>query len=201
MKLCDNAKETLGDKILQEFNLTSSKLLGLNNLHLFTSKGNIKKYANIAEIIKEWSYIRIDKYQARKENQLKVMEDDYLILSAKIRFIIDVIEGTIIIMNRKIKDVEEQLEKLDYYKYENSYSYLLRLPISQLTTEKKEELESEVIKLKATIDELKDTSIMTIWENELLLLLDEWTKHKKEILEDYDNDLKGETKKQVKRKK
>ncbi len=201
LKLCDNAKETLGDKILQEFNLTSSKLLGLNNLHLFTSKGNIKKYANIAEIIKEWSYIRIDKYQARKENQLKVMEDDYLILSAKIRFIIDVIEGTIIIMNRKIKDVEEQLEKLDYYKYENSYSYLLRLPISQLTTEKKEELESEVIKLKATIDELKDTSIMTIWENELLLLLDEWTKHKKEILEDYDNDLKGETKKQVKRKK
>ena len=45
------------------------------------------------EILKEWSYIRIEKYQKRKENQLKTMEDEYLVLSAKIRFIIDVIEA------------------------------------------------------------------------------------------------------------
>lgn len=201
LKLSDGAKELLNDKVLQEFNLTSSKLLGMNNLHLFTSKGNIKKYANVAEIIKNWSYIRIEKYQERKENQLKVMESDYLILSAKIRFIIEVIEGTIIIMNKKIKDVEEQLETKNYYKYEDSYSYLLRMPISQLTTEKKEELEFEVAKLKTEIEELKLTSIMTIWENELLLLLEEWMKHKTDILEDYENDLKGEVKKPKKGKK
>lgn len=201
LKLSDGAKELLGDKVLQEFNLTSSKLLGMNNLHLFTSKGNIKKYANVAEIIKNWSYIRIEKYQERKENQLKVMESDYLILSAKIRFIIEVIEGTIIIMNKKLKDVEEQLETKGYYKHEDSYSYLLRMPISQLTTEKKEELEFEVAKLKTEIEELKLTSIMTIWENELLLLLEEWMKHKSEILEDYENDLKGEVKKPKKGKK
>jgi len=201
LKLSDGAKELLGDKVLQEFNMTSSKLLGMNNLHLFTSKGNIKKYANVAEIIKNWSYIRIEKYQERKENQLKVMESDYLILSAKIRFIIEVIEGTIIIMNKKLKDVEEQLEIKGYYKHEDSYSYLLRMPISQLTTEKKEELEFEVAKLKTEIEELKLTSIMTIWENELLLLLEEWMKHKSEILEDYENDLKGEVKKPKKGKK
>jgi len=201
LKLSDGAKELLGDKVLQEFNLTSSKLLGMNNLHLFTSKGNIKKYANVAEIIKNWSYIRIEKYQERKENQLKVMESNYLILSAKIRFIIEVIEGTIIIMNKKLKDVEEQLETKGYYKNEDSYSYLLRMPISQLTTEKKEELEFEVAKLKTEIEELKLTSIMTIWENELLLLLEEWMKHKSEILEDYENDLKGEVKKPKKGKK
>ena len=201
LKLCDNAKETLDPKFLQEFNLTSSKNLGLNNLHLFTPKGNIKKYANIAEILKEWSYVRIEKYQARKDNQLKTMEDEYLILSAKIRFIIDVIEGTIIIMNRKMKDVEEQLEAKDYYKYQDSYEYLVRMPISQLTTEKKEQLEMEVKKLKDEIELLKKTSIMNIWESELSTLLEEWMKHKKEILEDYENDLKGETKKQTKRRK
>ena len=201
LKLSDNAKETLDSKFLQEFNLTSSKNLGLNNLHLFTPKGNIKKYANIAEILKEWSYVRIEKYQARKANQLKTMEDEYLILSAKIRFIIDVIEGAIIIMNKKMKDVEEQLEAMDYYKYQDSYDYLLRMPISQLTTEKKEQLEMEVKKLKDEIETLKKTSIMSIWESELLILLEEWMKHKKEILEDYENDLKGETKKQTKRRK
>ena len=100
-----------------------------------------------------------------------------------------------------MKDVEEQLEAKDYYKYQDSYDYLLRMPISQLTTERKEQLEMEVKKLKDEIETLKKTSIMTIWESELLILLEEWMKHKKEILEDYENDLKGETKKQTKRRK
>jgi DNA topoisomerase-2 len=201
LKLIDNAKEILDEKILSDFNLTSSKNLSLNNLHLFTSKGNIKKYQNTVEILKEWSYVRIKKYQERKEHQLKEMEDDYLILSAKIRFIIEVIEGTIIIMNKKLKEVEEQLIEKSYYKYEDGYEYLLKMPISQLTIEKKENLEKEVEKLKNSIDNLKQTSIMDIWENELKVLLDEWIKHKQDILEDYENDLKGEVKKQTRRKK
>jgi DNA topoisomerase-2 len=194
LKLSDDAKTTLGDKILSDFNLTSNKNLSLNNLHLFTTKGNIKKYTDITEILKEWSYTRIYKYQERKTSQLAKMELEYLILSSKIRFIIDVIEEKIKVMNRKIKDVEKQLEDNDYYKYEGGYEYLLRMPISQLTTERKEELEKEVAKLKVTIDELKETSIIVIWENELKALIEEWTKHKKEVLEDYENDLKGDVK-------
>jgi len=183
------------DKFLSEFNLTSSKNLSLNNLHLFTTRGNIKKYANVNEIIKEWFYTRIYKYQERKENQIENMEKEYLIISSKIRFILDVINGAIIIMNRKHTDVVEQLEKLEYYKYENSYEYLLKLPISQLTLERKENLEQEVVKLKLELDQLKETSIIDIWENELNELLQEWIKNKTEILDDYENDLKGETKK------
>ena len=194
LNLCDNAQETIGDKILTEFNLTSSKNLGMNNLHLFTKNGNIKKYLSVSDVLKEWSHTRVYKYQERKESQLKTMQDEYLILSAKIRFIIDVIEGNITIMNRKLKDVEAQMIEKDYYKCDDSYDYLLRLPISQLTTEKKEQLEKEVLKLKLDIDELTDTSIITIWENELKLLLDEWIKHKNTINEDYENDLKGEVK-------
>mgnify|MGYP003335604173 FL=1 len=95
-----------------------------------------------------------------------------MILSAKIRFIIDVIEGQILIMNRKMKDVEEQLEKLNYYKYENSYNYLVQMPISQLTMEKKEMLEREVQKLKNEIERLKNKSLIEIWEEELLELKD-----------------------------
>ena len=201
LKLIDNAKETIDTNIINDFNLISSKNLSLNNLHLFTSKGNIKKYQNTVEILKEWSYIRIQKYQERKNHQLKEMEDDYLILSAKIKFIIEVIEGTIIIMNKKLKEVEDQLIAKNYYKYQDGYDYLLRMSISQLTMEKKEQLEKEVDNLKITIENLKQTSIMIIWENELKALLEEWIKHKKEILEDYENDLKGEIKKQMKRKK
>jgi DNA topoisomerase-2 len=199
LNLTENAKEELGEKIVNEFNLISNKNLSLNNLHLFTTKGNIKKYENIEEILKEWCFTRIYKYQVRKESQLNKMELEYLVSSSKIRFILDVISENIKIMNIKMSEIEKQLHEKDYYKYEDSYDYLLRMPISQLTNEKKEHLEKEVAKLKLDIDELKDTSIIDIWENELKLLLEEWIKHKNDILEDYENDSKGEIKKITKK--
>jgi len=207
LKINDGMKEELEPKILTEFNLTSSKNLSLNNMHLFSEKGCIKKYNNTTEIIKEWAIIRINKYYERKEKQLSILTEEFNILAAKIKFIIDIINGNIIIMNIKIKDIEEQLEKGEYYKCDDSYDYLLKMPISQLTLEKKENLEKEVGKLEIKINELKDMSIIKIWEIELQELLIEWNSHKENIEEDYMNDLKGEvvktksTKKVVQKKK
>jgi DNA gyrase/topoisomerase IV subunit A len=128
------------ESFINEFNLTSSKHLGVNNLHLFTIKGNIKKYENISHILKEWASVRLIYYKKRVDYQLKTMEEEYLILSAKIRFIIDVIEGKVLIMNKKMKDVEEQLEKLEYYKYENSFSFFEILPMYPINNEILKEL-------------------------------------------------------------
>jgi DNA topoisomerase-2 len=207
LKINDGCRTELEPKFLTEFNLTSTKNLSLNNMHLFSEKGCIKKYNTTTMIIKEWFQIRLNKYYERKTKQLEIMEDEFKLLSAKIKFIIDVINGNIIIMNIKIKDIEDELEKLDYYKYDDSYDYLLRMPISQLTLEKKENLEKDVIKLKSKIDNLKDMSITKIWELELKELLVEWNNHKQIIEDDYLNDLKGETiggkgpKKSVQKKK
>jgi hypothetical protein len=76
------------------------------------------------------------------------------------------------------------MEKAEYYKHNDSYDYLLKMPISQLTLEKKENLEKEVAKLKNKIDELKEMSIIKIWQNELEELLAEWNNHKAFIEED-----------------
>ncbi len=192
LKINDGCKEDLENKVLTEFNLVSSKNLSLNNMHLFSEKGCIKKYNTTTEIIKEWANIRINKYYERKEKQLKLLIDEFNIVSSKIRFIIDIINGNIIIMNIKIKDIEEELEKNDYYKVDDSYDYLLKMHISQLTLEKKENLEKDVAKLQTKINELKDMSIIKIWEIELKELLIEWNKHKETIEEDYINDLKGD---------
>ena len=182
------------DKIVGDFNLSSSKNLSLNNLHLFTNKGNIKKYENIREILIEWFKVRIYKYHTRKEKQLKKMKDEFLLISNKIRFILDVIEGNILIMNKKLKDIEEKMDIEGYNRFDNSFNYLLQLPISQLTAEKKECLEKEVAILEKEIKKLEETSIIQIWEDELKILLKEWINYKIEILEDYENDLKGDLK-------
>jgi DNA topoisomerase-2 len=161
-------------------------------MHLFSVRGAIKKYNTTTEIIKEWSITRLNKYYERKQKQLEILTEDYNIMSAKIRFITDIIGGNIIIMNIKLKEIEEQLEKAEYYKHNDNYDYLLKMPISQLTLEKKENLENEVLKLKNKIDQLNDMSITKIWEIELQELLAEWNNHKINIEEDYLNDLKGD---------
>ena len=102
-------------------------------------------------------------------------------------------------MNKKLKEIEEKLEERNYDRYDNSYNYLLQLPISQLTADKKESLEKEVATLENEIKQLEETSIIKIWEDELTILLKEWIIYKKDILEDYDNDLKGDLK-TIKRK-
>ena len=195
----------LGDKFETEFKLISSKNLSINNMHLYSKDGAIKKYENTSYILKEWCKTRIDKYVARKSYQINILERDYNILSTKIRFIIDVIEGRIIIMNKKLSDIAVRLSELKYPKIQKDsnddededtsssggYNYLLKMPISQLTYDRKIILEKEVAELSKKLNELKNTSVDQIWKKELEELLEAWTNHKDSIETDYDNDKKG----------
>ena len=192
----------LGDKFETEFKLISSKNLSINNMHLYSNEGAIKKYESTSYILKEWSKTRIDKYKERKEYQINILEKDYNILSTKIRFIIDVIEGRIVIMNKKISEISARLVELKYPKIqkdsdgeidsdEGGYNYLLKMPISQLTYDRKIILEKEVAELAKKLDELKKTSIEQIWKKELEELQEAWINHKDIIERDYDNDKNG----------
>lgn len=206
----------LGDKFITEFKLISTKNMSINNMHLYSDKGAIKKYEKTSDIIREWSKIRISKYDERKNYQIKILEKDLNVLSAKIRFIIDVIEGRIVIMNKKIAEIVDRLVELKYPKINkddeesgeenvNGYNYLLKMPISQLTYDRKIILEKEIEELSNKLNELKNTSVQDIWKKELIELMEEWNKHRMEIEQDYKDDklglVKTKAKKQVKKAK
>jgi len=186
------------DKFQNNFKLVSSKNLSVNNMHLYSSSGAIKKYKGTSDIIKEWAKVRILKYYERKNHQVKNLQKEYNILSAKIRFILDVIAGKIKIMNIKLDVIAEKLNELNYPKiYKDSdnsiddnelikgYNYLIKMPISQLTLDRKIILEKEVEDLKNKLDKLKQTNIEKIWLNELVILQNKWNEHKKIIEDDY----------------
>jgi DNA topoisomerase-2 len=204
-------------KFENNFKLVSTKNLSINNIHLYSEKGSIKKYNNTSDIIKEWSKIRINKYYLRKNHQVKNLENDYNILSSKIRFILDVIAGNIKIMNVKLDVITNKLVELKYPKiYKDSdnttddnesdlikgYNYLIKMPISQLTLDRKLILEKEVEDLKNKLDLLKNTSINKIWKDELETLKNKWIEHRDYILNDYLNDKNNvSTTKATKKKK
>jgi hypothetical protein len=176
--------------------MSSSKNLSINNIHLFNKNGSIQKYDNTTEIIKEWSKTRILKYFERKEYQIKILEKDYLVLSAKIRFILDVISGNIQIMNKKLAEIAKRLVELKYPRINTDgnasdavddadadapadknikdFNYLLRMPISQLTYDRKIILEKEVDELSTNLKNLRNKRIEDLWMADLTALEDAW---------------------------
>jgi len=223
-----NVKSTIEENFDTLFKLQSSKNLSINNIHLFNKDGAIQKYDTAVEIIKEWAETRILKYFERKNYQIKNLEKEAKVLSNKMRFILDVIAGNIQIMNKKLNEITARLIELNYppintgnedveelgekeekaieeeidsninYKH---YNYLLKLPISQLTYDRKIILEKEYNELDEKLRNLKNTNIEDLWLNDLIELEKEWNEHKDNILKEYENDRLGIVDSKVVKKK
>jgi DNA topoisomerase-2 len=211
-----NVRQSIEGNFDVLFKLQSSKNLSINNIHLFNKDGVIQKYESAIEIIKEWAETRIVKYFERKNYQLKNLEKEAKVLSNKMRFILDVINGTIQIMNKKLSEVTQKLIELKYdpiveenidkdednlpeenidkdakeINYKN-YNYLLKLPISQLTYDRKIILEKEFNELNDKLKILRNTNIEDLWLKDLTELEKEWESHKDLILKEYENDRLG----------
>jgi DNA gyrase/topoisomerase IV subunit B len=210
LKLHNGVRQGIEHNFETEFKLVSTKNLSLNNIHLYNEKGAIKKYKDTKEVLREWTHTRLEKYVIRKDHQLKQLEQTYTILSAKVRFIQDIINNKIKIMNKKIKEVEVQLQEAKYptiteevvaavvnddisgepvlAKSEGGYAYLTKMPINQLTYEKKLALEKEADDINMKITTLRETPIHHIWRRELVELSKVWEDHRSSMEDIYKAD-------------
>jgi DNA topoisomerase-2 len=212
-----SVRNTLDDKFDTLFKMNSSKNLSINNIHLFNKNGAIERYESTTEIIKEWSETRILKYYERKMFQIKALEKEAKILSNKMRFILDIIAGKILIMNKKLSDITIRLIELKYPPVDTNdkdsednedvdvknsqYNYLLKMPISQLTYDRKIILEKEFEVIDNKIKTLQKTNIETLWLEDLNELEKGWIMHRDNTIKDYENDLKGIVEPKVVKKK
>jgi DNA topoisomerase-2 len=163
------------NKFEAEFKLSYSRGLSTSNIHLYNAEGRIQKYDSIIEIIKEFAKIRIEFYFKRKDYLMKKMEEDLLILSTRNRFITDVITNKILIMNQKAQRIRDQLHGLGYP--EELVDSLIKMPISQFTYERKQELEQAKQNCEHQLLKLKETSIQEMWSRELENFISEYDQY------------------------
>lgn len=154
-------------KFETEFKLHSTRNLSTTNMHLYTKDGNIKKYDNVLEIMEDFYDIRLDYYQKRKDHKIQKLEKELKFLSARIKFIEDIIDGSLAIMNNKKQNVVSYLEENNFPVHEGTYDYLTKMPIFNLTFEKKEELKKENDDKLNMMIQVKEESIQTTWMNDL----------------------------------
>ena len=78
-----------------------------------------------------------------------------------------------IISKRPKQDIVNDLEQLKLPKQDNSYDYLLKLPIYSLTFEKIKELADEVRAKSEQRDLLTNTSTIKLWSDSIKLVQQE----------------------------
>ena len=138
-----------------------------SNMHAFDSKGKIKKYDSPLDILKEWFDVRKEFYIKRKKFLLSDLTTRSIIAENKSRFITMINNGELIVNKKSEPVLVAELKALKFYKVEGSFSYLLNMKISSMTTERAAELEKEAKKLREEVIALTATSEMSMWEADL----------------------------------
>lgn len=146
------------------FRLTSSLK---ENLNCIDELGRIHEYSDIKEMLNSFIKIRLDFYNKRKDYLLDKIKYELTILANKYIFCKGIIENKIIVSNKKKEEIIKQLENNKIIKVDDSYDFLLRMPISSITKEKINELYSQILNKKEEFLKIKETDIKDMWINDL----------------------------------
>ena len=163
--ICSDEETIDEDYVIKKLGLEAR--LSLSNIVAFDSNNKLTHFINESIMFKEWFNTRKNLYIKRKDKIINEYKYNINFISEKARFIKGVIDKTIILNMRLKKDIENDLNNMKFIKIEDSYNYLLNLPISSLTKEKYDELINKLENLKKEYENYNKLSIYDIWINEL----------------------------------
>lgn len=150
------------------------------NMHLFTRDQKLKKYETPMEIINEYYPIRYEGYVKRKDYQIKALERELVLLTNKAKFIQEQLDDVIDLRKKKKQVVIDLLKSRGYdiIDGDESYKYLVKMPIDSVIDENVEKLLNEKGDKEKQLDKLKKTTIEKMWSKELMKLTIAYGKYK-----------------------
>jgi len=119
--------------------------------------GKLMIFENTSDIIKYFVDFRLDYYHKRKQFLLDKLNRELKILSNRGRFIKAIIDGKLKVNNVSKSVIIEGIESMKLEKIDDSYDYLLRMPIYSLTKEMYEKLKEDFVAKKEEIKILEET--------------------------------------------
>ncbi|XP_058477066.1 DNA topoisomerase 2-alpha [Solea solea] len=194
----DKLKQAEAAGLHKVFKLQSP--LTCNSMVLFDHVGSLKKYESVQEILKDFFELRMKYYVLRKDWLVGMLGAENAKLTNQARFILEKIEGTLVIENKPKKELirmlqqmgydsdpvkawkeaqeknEEQMEEGEEEEEDTSgpdYNYLLSMPMWYLTKEKKDELCKQRDLKMAELNSLKKKNPADLWKEDLAAFSEE----------------------------
>jgi DNA topoisomerase-2 len=170
------------------------KKVSIGNMHLYNRNGTITRYETIEDILNEYFSVRLELYQKRKDHKLETLEKQLKLISYKVKFILMIVEKKLDINNKKKVEIEEKLVEHKFPKIDDSFKYLLDMPLYNLTHEKIEELKKQQKEKQTDYDVLIELKPQKLWENDLDDFEKTYDKWYNEKVEKSKNELTGNKK-------
>ena len=162
-------------------NLDNMKLqstISLSNMVVFNEKEQLKKYT-VDQIINDFCKVRYEFYTKRKNYIINNLEKDLKFMGNKARFIQEIIDKKLNIMNVDeevlIKDLEKKGYDKDFKNTEDNseesnksgYEYLLRLQVRTFTANKVKQLKDDILSVKNKLADISKISEKQMWMRDL----------------------------------
>ena len=168
------------EKVLKLYNTSST-----TNMNLFNSEDKLTKYSDISEIIDDFYGVRLVYYGKRKAYLIDVLEKELVVLSNKVRYIQEVLSGSIDLRKKKKDEIIQLLQDKGYDKIVNGekdeeYKYLVKMPMDAVSEENVDKLMNEHKRKQLELAEINATSCEQMWLRELVALEQEYVNYRSE---------------------
>ncbi|KAI9274543.1 DNA topoisomerase [Phascolomyces articulosus] len=181
--------------ILKALRISSS--IATTNIVCFDKDGKLKKYEDAVDILKEFYPLRLEYYQKRKDNLIRVLEYEFMKLDNKARFIELVINKELVYVHRKKEDIiadfekhglkriyplkkrsilatEDADEEQQNKESGSGYEYLFSISVLGFTLQEVQQLRSQREKKLEEIDGIKNTTPKQFWRKDLEMMMSHW---------------------------
>jgi DNA topoisomerase II len=153
------------ENIEKEFKLVSTKTI--TNMHLFNEYEQLKKYDTIYDIMDDFLQIRLKTYDMRKTYLVDDITNQLNKISNKVKYIMGILNDKIDLRRKQTNVIMDILMDFGLDMIDDSYNYLIKMPMDSVSKENVDKLLKEEKELKKFLDELKTTTVEQLWLKEL----------------------------------
>lgn len=152
-------------KVLTLFKLTST--ITTTNMNLFNQDEKLTHYDSVNDIINDFIKVRYSTYTTRKEYLVKNLEVEINVLKNKYNYIKEIIDDTIDLRKKRSTEINKMLEDKHYDKIDNSYNYLIKMPMDSVNMDNYTKLMKEVFAKEKYLAKVIKTTIQQMYVSEL----------------------------------
>jgi len=140
------------------------------NYTCIDENNSIREFETVEEILKAYMEIRLDFYSSRKRYIIDQLTSEIDLLLSIQLFITDIIKGHIKINNKKKVEIVSQIKLQNQYSIkkilekENSFDYLLKMPLYSLTEEKVLDLKKRIKEKEKEKNYLSKETSESLWK-------------------------------------
>lgn len=140
------------------------------NFTCIGQNNEIVEFKSDIDILNAYIKIRLEYYEKRKAYLIKKLKEDLMIAGSKFYFVKLVLEEKIKVFKQSKAIILDQIDKCDkfpFYKVNDSFTYLINMPIHSFSFDTINDLKEDIQKKKLLLQEVSDTHVYKMWVTEL----------------------------------